>query len=255
MLRITKVNHRISRLDEHLTKLLHWKDHPHIRLQESLSDWADREVAFACQGEDGYGVGCYKSALKAFHSLMDDGHSGFSIGLTKQILNRLIDGKPLKPITDNPNEWNECGGFGEEKVVYQNARMSALFKEVYPNGSVEYNDVDRTVLIEVEDDGSETSWHCGRASRLVDEIVGPIELPYMPPDRPYKVYAKQFDSVNAEVGCYDTTHVIKIVDPDGNTIPCERFYAETERDMEEISEGEYIRRRSSYEKALAKRKS
>lgn len=251
MLRLTKVNHRISRLDEHLTKLLYWKDHPHIRLQESLSDWADCEVALACQGEDGYGVGCYKSALKAFHSLMDDGHSGFSIGLTKQILNRLIDGKPLKPIMGNPNEWNECGGFDRDgKAEYQNSRMSAFFKSVYPDGRVEYHDVDRTVLIEVEDDGTETSWHSGLASRLVDEIVGPIELPYMPPDTPYKVYAKQFDSVNAEVGCFDTTHVIKIVDPDGNTIPCERFYAETERDMEEISKEEYIRRRLSYEKAL-----
>ena len=254
-MRITKVNHRISVLDEQLSKLLNLKDHPKLRLQESLSDWADREVAIACNGEDGYGVGCYKSALKAFHSLCDDGHSGFSIGLTQQILNRLIDGKPLTPITDSPDEWNECCDFDRDaKAVYQNSRMSALFKYVYDDGTVEYSDVDRTILIEVNDDGTEISWYSGLASNLVDEICGPITLPYMPSDEPYRVYAQQFDSVNAEPGCYDTMHIIKIVDPEGNTIPCERFYAETYRDMEEISKEEYIRRRLSYEKALERSK-
>jgi hypothetical protein len=60
--------------------------------------------------------------------------------------------------------------------------------------------------------------------------------------------------VNAEPGCFDTSHIIKIVDPEGNEIPCERFYAETYRDMEEISEEEYNRRRSSYEQALQRKK-
>lgn len=254
-MRITKVNHRISRLDEQLTKLLRLKAHPHIRLQESISDWAEREVAIACKGEDSYGTGCYKSALKAFRSLCNDGHSGFSIGLTKQILDRLIDGKPLTPITDSPDEWNECCDFDRDgKAVYQNSRMYALFKYAYDDGTVEYSDVDRTILIEVKDDGTETSWHSGLASKLVNEICGPITLPYIPSDKPYKVYAQQFDSVNAEPGCFDTSYIIKIVDPEGNEIPCERFYAETYRDMEEISEEEYNRRRLSYEQALQRKK-
>ena len=254
-MRITKVNHRISRLDEQLTKLLRLKAHPHIRLQESISDWAEREVAIACKGEDSYGTGCYQSALKAFRSLCNDGHSGFSIGLTKQILDRLIDGKPLTPITDSPEEWNECCDFDRDgKAVYQNSRMYALFKYVYDDGTVEYSDVDRTILIEVGDDGTETSWHSGLASKLVNEICGPITLPYIPSDKPYKVYAQQFDSVNAEPGCFDTSHIIKIVDPEGNEIPCERFYAETYRDMEEISKEEYNRRRLSYEQALQRKK-
>lgn len=69
----------------------------------------------------------------------------------------------------------------------------------------------------------------------------------------YKVYAQQFDSVNAEVGCFDTSHIIKIVDPDGNEIPCERFYAETVDDMVEIDKEEYLRRESSYREKLKKR--
>lgn len=244
---------RHSALDEELSRLLYLKKHPKRRLHESLSDWADREVKIACKKEDGYGAGCYKSALKAFHSLMDDGHSGYSIGFTQAILNRLIEGKPLTPIDDDPGLWNECCGYGEEKTVYQNARMFSLFKNVFPDGTVKFHDIDREILVEIEDDGTETTWHSGLASKLVDEIIGPITLPYYPKAKPYKVYAQQFDSVNAEVGCFDTSHIIKIVDPDGNEIPCERFYAETVDDMVEIDKEEYLRREKSYREKLKKR--
>lgn len=74
----------------------------------SLLEWAKKEVEIASKRERGnnpedkwdYGVACYESALKAFESLLGDGHSGMSIGFTKNILNRLIDGKPLTPIED-----------------------------------------------------------------------------------------------------------------------------------------------------------
>lgn len=244
---------RHSALDEALSRLLYLKKHPKRRLHESLSDWADREVKIACKKEDGYGAGCYKSALKAFHSLMDDGHSGCSIGFTQAILNRLIEGKPLTPIDDDPDLWDECCGYGEEKTVYQNARMFSLFKNVFPDGTVKFHDIDRETLVEIEDDGTETTCHSGLASKLVDEIIGPITLPYYPKAKPYKVYAQRFDSVNAAVGCFDTSHIIKIVDPDGNEIPCERFYAETVDDMVEIDKEEYLRREKSYREKLKKR--
>lgn len=72
----------------------------------SMTEWAKREVEIACkrenpdrkEGEFDYGYACYESALKAFYCLMEDWHSGMSIGITKNILNRLIDGKCLTPI-------------------------------------------------------------------------------------------------------------------------------------------------------------
>lgn len=45
--------------------------------------------------------------MRAFESLLGDGHSGMSIGITKNILNRLIDGKPLTPIEDTEEVWGE----------------------------------------------------------------------------------------------------------------------------------------------------
>ena len=81
-----------------------------------MKEWAKREVQIACkrenpdrkEGEWDYGCACYESALKAFNSLMEDGHSGMSIGFTIQILNRLIAGKPLTPIEDTDDIWKEC---------------------------------------------------------------------------------------------------------------------------------------------------
>ena len=69
----------------------------------SMIEWAKREIEIAQKRERGnasdgewdYGGTCYDSAFKAFQSLCEDGHSGMSIGFTKNILNRLIDGKPL----------------------------------------------------------------------------------------------------------------------------------------------------------------
>lgn len=251
-MRIVRVNQHLSRMDERLSKMFYLREHPKTRLYESMTDWAEREVQLALKkNSDPYGSGCYKSALKAFHSLMDDGHSGCSIGITKQILNRLIDGRPLTPIEDDPEIWNECGWTDEDKTTYQCSRMSALFKDVYKDGTVSFHDIDRVTLVEIYDDGHEGTWHSGLASQLVDEVCGPITLPYIPVDKPYKVYAQQFDSVNAEPGCFDTVHIIKIVDPDGNEIPCERFYAETSGpDLCEIDKDTYDQRRESYLEAL-----
>ena len=81
----------------------------------SMLEWAKNEIAIASKRERGdkpegewdYGCACYDSALRAFESLLGDGHSGMSIGFTKNILNRLIDGKPLTPIEDTEEAWGE----------------------------------------------------------------------------------------------------------------------------------------------------
>lgn len=108
------------------------------REKSSMERWAENEVAIACQrenpdrkdGEWDYGCACYESALKAFRSLCEDGHSGFSIGLTKAILNRLIENKPLLPIEDTDDGWNKCNFERKDgSKEYQSKRMSSLFKK------------------------------------------------------------------------------------------------------------------------------
>ena len=71
-----------------------------------LEIWAENEIRIACEAERGdametaydYGVFCYESALRAFRSLVKDGHTGMSIGITLNILNRLVKGQALTPM-------------------------------------------------------------------------------------------------------------------------------------------------------------
>lgn len=82
----------------------------------SMLKWAENKIRLACErenpdrkeGEFDYGCACYESAFKAFKSLIEDGHSGMSISITRNILNRLIIGQPLTPIEDMDDIWNEC---------------------------------------------------------------------------------------------------------------------------------------------------
>lgn len=59
-----------------------------------MLEWAKKEIEIVKKREKkdepervfSYGALCYASALRAFESLAKDGHSGMSIGFTKQIL-------------------------------------------------------------------------------------------------------------------------------------------------------------------------
>lgn len=55
-----------------------------------MKTWAENEIELAIKKEtaqedcmNGYIEMCYKSALKAFNELCDEGHSGMSIQITK----------------------------------------------------------------------------------------------------------------------------------------------------------------------------
>lgn len=211
-----------------------------------IKEWAKREVEIACkkenpyrkEGEFDYGCACYESALKAFNCLIKDNHSGMSIGFTKNILNRLIDGKCLTPIEDSDDIWNYSFDRGDWVKTYRCKRMSGFFKDVYPDGSVKYTDVNRVIKVDMTTD---TIWHSGFVDRIVDELY-PITMPYIPTDKPYKVYCEDFltDSKN---GDYDTVGVLYGIDPDGNRFEINRYFKDGDRDMIEIDKEEYEARK------------
>ena len=51
-------------------------------------------------------------------------HSGFSAGYAVAVLEKLLRFKPLRPLTGEPDEWNEVGD-----GVFQNRRCSHVFKQ------------------------------------------------------------------------------------------------------------------------------
>ena len=99
------------------------------REKSKMELWAENEVKIACHrkgDEFDYGCASYESALKAFKTLCKDEHSGASIMFTKAILNRMITGKPLTPIEDTEDVWNEVHGRKDASKHYQCKRMSSL---------------------------------------------------------------------------------------------------------------------------------
>lgn len=194
----------------------------------SLETWAKKEIEMACQREResaikagheedaGYGIACYRSALKAFKSLLEHGHSGMSISITRQILNQLLLGEPLSPITgEDEGEWEDVSYEGMPEGVieeYQNKRMSSLFKYVHEDGTVKYSDVQRVICCESSHDDIQggVPFHNGFINRIIDEVK-PITLPYVP--QHLKVYVTEC-LYEESGGDFDTMMVDYMVDAD-----------------------------------------
>ena len=206
----------------------------------SILDWAREEIEIAKKREReasgvesgwDYGCACYDSALKAYESLCEDGHSGLSIGITKQILNRLIDGKALTPIEDTPDIWNQISN-----NEYQCKRMSSLFKRIDENGKISYSDNGYAVKVDVDD---HTTWHSG----LVDKYVYskyPITMPYIPNNKPYEVYCEDFYYKHPDaVGEYDHSAMLYMIKPDEKREEINKYFAEKDYKTVEIDSKTY----------------
>ena len=189
----------------------------------SLKDWAKKEVEVACKREnpnwDGksfdYGCSCYMSALKAFESLCDDGHSGYSFSVTRNILKKLLDNRPLTPITDE--DFVNQTSIYDDKEEYQCPRMSSLFKTVYDDGSVEYSDVNRAYSFDAE--FPDDTFTCGFDTNFLNKLI-PITLPYDGTSTKYKIKVQRFDTKDGA----EYRAILSITDPDGKVIPVDKYY-------------------------------
>ena len=216
-----------------------------------MKDWAENEVRIACEHEKAnntnatdfdYGCACYKSALKAFKSLLEDNHSGMSIIFTKNILNRLIDGKPLTPIEDTEDTWDYISEDKFGKKMYQCKRMSSLFKYVCKNNQIIYNDVDRFICIDIND--SNKVYRFGLVDNVMRNIL-PIKMPYIPLNNSIKIYCEDilYDKTSGED--FDTFAVIKAILPSGEIMDINKYFKEDKGQFIDISFEEYCIRKNS----------
>lgn len=195
----------------------------------SMTEWAEREIAAACKREnpnwDGksfdYGCSCYQSALKAYNSLISDGHSGFSFSITRNILKKLLDEIPLSPITDSDFFINE----GESirrletdeslrkrglKSHIQCPRRSSLFREEDLEGNIKYRDIERYYCINAENPSDTFS---SSIDNFIDKLY-PITMPYIPSSERFKVYIKYWLTDKSH-GDFDVQEVIGYKDQEG----------------------------------------
>ena len=216
----------------------------------SMYNWAEQECRLACKRENpnfdfdsndfDYGCSCYKSALKAYKSLMDDNHSGASFSFTRDILERLMRHKPLTPITDDDFKGEDSICSDKElasrrlKSEIQCPRMSSLFRKETIDGEVIYTDLNRACCVDIEKPSDTFS---SNTDKIVDELF-PIKMPYLPEKGKYKVYVQTF-LTDKKNGDFDTRGVIYLITPDGKRIDINRYYTEKNGEMVEISKDEY----------------
>lgn len=215
----------------------------------TVRSWAEREIEITMKriaertaGDTCYDRGCYESALKAYKSLCEDGHSGFSFSATVRILDRLCHNMPLSPITDEdfPKYGTYMTGrirtiaeprMNEESI--QCPRMSSLFKSIWEDGKVTYHDIDRVACVNSEN--MDDTFHWGLASEVIDERY-PITVPYYPPTKnTYFVYVTQFTVNNQDVCSFD-----KFVEPSGNTVEVNRYFKFIMDSIVEIGKDEFM---------------
>lgn len=210
----------------------------------SMSEWAKREVEIACKRERGdkpgdewdYGCACYNSALKAFLSLCEDGHSGMSFGFTRNILNRLMYHRPLTPIEGSEDEWNFIYEKEDGTECYQNKRLSSLFRDVAPDGTVSYTDNDAFYC---QDIGNGCTYHSGLVSYIVYKTF-PITMPYLPSTEPMVVYTQDC-LTDRKNGDFDTMAIF-YAEHAGKITEINRFFKERGNSWEEITKEEWEER-------------
>ena len=223
----------------------------------SLDIWAKREVELAKNealksGSDNcsahYICECLNSALKAFNSLREDGHSGASMEQMLMFLQRLVRGLPLTPI-DEDTTWVKSSVSESGTITYQCARMTSLFKDVDREGNITYSDVNRVVCVN-KDDPQAPVWYNGFVSKIVNSIY-PIKFPYYTSSDPIIAYVSQHTTSVTED--FDTMCIDSVKLNNGETVEVKKFFKEdtNTNSWVEIDEEEY-NRRVEIEKTLNK---
>lgn len=223
----------------------------------SIDIWAKREVELAKKesekaGSDSssahYVCECLNSALKAFDSLLEDGHSGASVEQTLMFLQRLVRRLPLTPI-DEDTVWVKSNISESGTTTYQCARMTSLFKDVDREGNITYSDVHRVVCVSI-DDPSAPIWYNGFVSKIVNSIY-PIKFPYYTSTDPIIAYVSEHTTSLKED--FDTIYIDSVKLNNGEFEEVGRFFKEDtdSNSWVEIDQEEY-NSRVEIEKTLSR---
>lgn len=144
----------------------------------SLIKYAEDELDRIGMSDDGDMNGMMrKHLLHMVKEFADEGHSGFSASYALQCLKKLLNFKPLSPLTGEDDEWSEVtqiSGYPH----FQNKRCGSVFKDGKDGHAY---DIDGKVFWEWakdEDGNTFKSYYTARESRV------PVTFPYTVPDEP-----------------------------------------------------------------------
>lgn len=134
-------------------------------------------------------------------------------------------------------------------------RFTSLFKYVYTDGKILYNDVNR-FLTYYTNESSNALFYSGSVSKLINKLY-PITMPYIP-GKPIKVYVEEY-LTDEKNGDFDTIEIQRADIPDektgeyNRTINIYRYFKETEHDFKEIDIREFVNRKKLHNERLNKK--
>lgn len=194
--------------------------------------------------EQKYIDGCCNSALKAFKSLLEDGHSGMSINITLRILNNLVDRKPLVPIQNRKEDWVYYNTH-ENVTYYYHRYYHSLSKRHHDDTGVdEFHDRQR-FLCKPSTSRDGVSWYSRFCSDIGHQMF-PISFPYEPEAKPYKIIVDEY-LTDRQNGDFDTMAIRSIITPDGQNRIVEQYFKEIDYDFVPISKLEFEERRKLHD--------
>lgn len=200
--------------------------------------WARNEIELALKKTDNpERKKCYKTVLKFFKVLSANEFSYNEVNFIRKTIEALFNYYPLTTIEDNNDEWIEHFGINDNPAVkvYQHKRRSSFWKDIFPDGTIRYNDNERAQGIDIHSNVPYCSWV---TSEIVNELY-PITFPYTPPEEPYQVFTEDF-LFDKNKGDFDTKYIHYIITPEGERVEVDRVFNEDDRGkMREISIEEF----------------
>jgi len=165
------------------TKIIWWFRRKSYQQKPSKMElWALNELKMLegqeTEEEKQDGMQCLvtKEVMDIVKLFCKQGHSGFSASYVLNLLRRLLDRKPILPLTGEDDEWEEVEEWNKTDNTQQNKRCSAVFRNNFDNSTAYY------LYGKVFTDDGGKSWFTNH-----DSFV-PVKFPYYVPLESEKVY-------------------------------------------------------------------
>ena len=103
-------------------------------MSSALYEYAKKElerIEKGCEDEESLSMqqAIDKNILELINVFSNQHHSGFTAAYVIDILQRLLNYKPLTPLTGEDDEWEDVTSYGYDTPTFQNKRCSAVFKD------------------------------------------------------------------------------------------------------------------------------
>lgn len=137
-------------------------------------EWAKKELELVGGKEDEMQKRINADILAVLETFSNQEHSNFSAQYVIRTITRLMDWKPITPLTGEDDEW--CEPYDSKvNTTQQNKRCSSVFRKDYDNSTAYH--IEGKIF---SDDGGQT-WFTNRKSFV------PVTFPFHVPDEPEKV--------------------------------------------------------------------